>query len=590
MPGSIRGVLLWRSNSFLGIMMVNVDDWTCEPLSTHLVSAERDQELEQQRRLQLERVIKGFPRSLQLDTPAVCGRLRKEKTRFSALLRKDEGYILEMAVALKHLTYAILVAVVVFSSIALILSLVRISNVFLPPKNKYGMVFDAGSSHTSLFIYQWESDKENNTGVVSQTLSCDVEGPGISSYANDPPKAGESLRKCLDEAMKTIPAERQSEVPAYLGATAGMRLLRQKNKLAADQVLNEVAKTMQQYPVNFRGARIITGEEEGAYGWITVNYLLDSFIKYAPKQRDWIHPHSAKILGALDLGGASAQISFIPSDSITDTTKAYKFSLYGFGYTIYTHSYLCYGQNEALKQVVQKLIKDTSAKNASHPCYPKGYETTISTASFLVSPCTAAHESFPPEAPRNVTLFGTGNATECLRVVRQIFNFSACGQGQTCGFNGVYQPPVNGQFFAFSAFYYTFSFLNLTSGQSLATVTNTIQEFCARNWTYLLSSYPKERENWLRDYCGNANYILVLLLDAYKFSETNWKNIMFQMKAANTDIGWTLGYMLNLTNMIPAETMEQVKGHSQDTWIAAIFFIILTLAICIVALAIFFCS
>lgn len=79
--------------------------------------------------------------------------------------------------------------------------------------------------------------------------------------------------------------------------------------------------------------------------------------QYSPKQRDWIHPHSAKILGALDLGGASAQISFIPSDSITDTTKAYKFSLYGFGYTIYTHSYLCYGQNEALKQVVQKLIK-----------------------------------------------------------------------------------------------------------------------------------------------------------------------------------------------------------------------------------------
>lgn len=64
----------------------------------------------------------------------------------------------------------------------------------------------------------------------------------------------------------------------------------------------------------------------------------------------------------------------------------------------------------------------------------------------------------------------------------------------------------------------------------------------------------------------------------------------FPGQAANTDIGWTLGYMLNLTNMIPAETMEQVKGHSQDTWIAAIFFIILTLAICIVALAIFFCS
>ena len=38
------------------------------------------------------------------------------------------------------------------------------------------MVFDAGSSHTSLFVYEWDSDKENDTGVVSQTLSCNVQG------------------------------------------------------------------------------------------------------------------------------------------------------------------------------------------------------------------------------------------------------------------------------------------------------------------------------------------------------------------------------------------------------------------------------
>lgn len=36
---------------------------------------------------------------------------------------------------------------------------------------------------------------------------------------------------------------------------------------------------MQEYPVAFKGARILTGEEEGAYGWITINYLLDSFTK-----------------------------------------------------------------------------------------------------------------------------------------------------------------------------------------------------------------------------------------------------------------------------------------------------------------------
>nr|XP_048679213.1 ectonucleoside triphosphate diphosphohydrolase 8-like isoform X4 [Caretta caretta] len=403
-----------------------------------------------------------------------------------------------MSIDLRRYIPAILVALAVSSSIVFILSLVRIQNVSLPPNNKYGMVFDAGSSHTSLFVYQWTSDKTNDTGVVSQMLSCNVQGPGISSYASDPPKAGESLRSCLEDALKVIPDERQREVPVYLGATAGMRLLSMKNKSAADLVLNEVAKSIQQYPVNFHGARIITGAEEGAYGWITINYLLDSFTKYSPRQRDWIHPQSAKILGALDLGGASTQISFIPLGPITDQTKASKFMLYGFNYTIYTHSYLCYGQNQALKQLILKITE------------------------------------------------------------------------------------------AFSAFYYTFSFLNLTSGQPLAIVEDTVQKFCARNWTDLKSSYPKEKDQRLREYCANANYILVLLLDAYKFNQSSWSSIKFQMKAADTDIGWALGYVLNLTNMIPAEAPEQVKGQQRGLWAATIFFIVLTLAFCLVGLLIHF--
>lgn len=37
-------------------------------------------------------------------------------------------------------------------------------------------------------------------------------------------------------------------------------------------------------------------------------------------------------------------------------------------------------------------------------------------------------------------------------------------------------------FQAFSAFYYNFKFLNLTEGQSLATVRETIEHFCTRSW------------------------------------------------------------------------------------------------------------
>ncbi|NWI48425.1 ENTP8 diphosphohydrolase, partial [Picathartes gymnocephalus] len=479
---------------------------------------------------------------------------------------------------------AIVGTLVALSIIALVLSLVRVEDVALPPTVKYGMVFDAGSSHTSLFVYEWDSDKENNTGVVSQTLSCDVQGQGISSYASNPPEAGNSLRECLDKALQVVPAEKHRDVPVYLGATAGMRLLREQNSSAAEQVLAEVARTMQEYPVAFKGARILAGEEEGAYGWITINYLLDSFTKYSPKAHTWLHPEAANIFGALDLGGASTQITFMPEDSALSQNEASEFTLYGYSYNIYTHSYLCYGQNEMLQRLAKELIVSFPSTRVQHPCYPKGYNETFSLSSLRASPCTDGSDPRLPPGDSSVTLEGRGNASGCLAALRKLFNFSACGQSQDCTFDGVYQPPLRGQFIAFSAFYYNFKFLNLTEGQPLAVVREAIEGLCTRSWEDLSSSYPKESPKRLPKYCANANYILTLLLDAYRFNKTSWNNIFFQMKAGSTDVGWTLGYMLNLTNMVPAEAPARLKGHRPSLWAAAITFIILTLILGLAAL------
>ncbi|NXX44967.1 ENTP8 diphosphohydrolase, partial [Tricholaema leucomelas] len=467
--------------------------------------------------------------------------------------------------------------------IALVLSLVRVEDVTLPPTVKHGLVLDAGSSHTSLFVYRWDADKENDTGVVSQALACRAQGQGISSYANDPLKAGESLRECLERGLEAVPAAEQREVPAYLGATAGMRLLREQNSSAADQVLAEVTKTMREYPVAFKGARILTGEEEGAYGWITTNYLLDSFAKYSPGAHAWLRPEAASVLGALDLGGASTQISFVPEGRVMDPDEASRFTLYGFNYSIYTHSYLCYGQDEMLRRLAKELIAVRGQLGSN--C------TLASSANQgLLNACSKRHQQGlrggpdPSEHGRQVTLEGRGNASACQAAVKKLFNFSACGQSQDCSFDGVYQPPVRGHFIAFSAFYYNFKFLNLTKGQSLGTARETIQHFCTRSWQDLSSSYPAEDPGRLPKYCANANYILTLLLDAYKFNESSWKDISFQMKAGSADVGWTLGYMLNLTNMIPAEAPLWAKGHLPSLWAAAITFIVLTFALGLAAL------
>lgn len=54
---------------------------------------------------------------------------------------------------------------------------------------------------------------------------------------------------------------------------------REQNSTKAEQVFAEVTKAIREYPVDFRGAQILTGNEEGSFGWITVNYLLDTLIK-----------------------------------------------------------------------------------------------------------------------------------------------------------------------------------------------------------------------------------------------------------------------------------------------------------------------
>ncbi|MEE6504827.1 hypothetical protein FKM82_005351 [Ascaphus truei] len=458
--------------------------------------------------------------------------------------------------------------------IALILSLVDIKNVSQKSPNKYGMVFDAGSSHTSLFIYQWPADKENDTGIVSQIHVCNVQGPGLSAYADNPAQAGESLKMCMEEAMTVIPAKQQMETTTLLGATAGMRLLRMKNETKTQSIFEEVSKTLKQYPVNFQGARILTGNEEGSLGWITVNYLLGTFIKYSFLD-SWMHPQQSEIYGAMDLGGASTQMTFHPTGIIDDKDTEMFFRLYGYNYTIYTHSYLCYGQDQALKRLLADCIKHSSGNVTTHPCYPRGYRANVSLASVYNSACVA-HTS--ENLTATVLVEGTGDPEKCRSALMQIFNFSACTNKTSCSFDGIYQPHVHGQYYAFSAFYYTFSFLNLTSGQSLSVANRTVWDMCSQEWSKLVESFPLENRRHLLEYCGSAMYIFTLLLDGYKFDDQTWNNIHFHKQAGNTDIGWTLGYMLNLTNRIPSEAGGLLKGHGYNLWVAAIFFIVLSIA------------
>lgn len=56
-------------------------------------------------------------------------------------------------------------------------------------------------------------------------------------------------------------------------------------------------------------------------------------------------------IGALDLGGASTQISFVSDnyDGSESPSNSVTFRLYGNDYNLYTHSFLCYGKDQVLR-------------------------------------------------------------------------------------------------------------------------------------------------------------------------------------------------------------------------------------------------
>lgn len=43
--------------------------------------------------------------------------------------------------------------------------------------------------------------------------------------------------------------------------------------------MKEVENKLRSYPFKFKEATILSGQREGAYGWVTVNYLLENFVK-----------------------------------------------------------------------------------------------------------------------------------------------------------------------------------------------------------------------------------------------------------------------------------------------------------------------
>lgn len=370
----------------------------------------------------------------------------------------------------------------------------------LGSRPNYAVIIDAGSTGSRIHIYQWRARGSTGMPWVAATPFPKPAGakgwvkrvtPGLSAFRNRPGSAAESLRPLIEFAKEKLryDPETMKRTRIYLMATAGMRRLSEDVR---GEIMENVKKFLEKTPFKHIRSEVITGEMEGLFGWISVNYLLGKLQRGRPEET----------VGALDLGGASTQITFVPENPPRFHGRSVK--LGGTTYRVYSYSYLGHGQDQAATRV------------ASESCYPRNY-------------------------PLKNGKKGTGEIEACRQAI--ISDLRVDCTHRPCSLMGEYQPELRGEFLAFSGYWYTAAFFKLSQPMSIAKLEATGSDYCRSEWTRIVEKFRKTPKRFLARYCFSAAYISALLTKGFNFARTS-QRIRSVNKINGQDVGWTLGAVI----------------------------------------------
>ncbi|ESO06941.1 hypothetical protein HELRODRAFT_170977 [Helobdella robusta] len=410
----------------------------------------------------------------------------------------------------------------------------------------YAVVVDAGSSGTRCWVYKLTPvagnklpkiealGSEKSPGGLAKLYVKDLNVEGIKNKIND----------LLNFAKGKVPADQHSKSPIYFMATAGMRSLKELEAIPVFESINQLLNDKTKCPFKVEvPARILAGQEEGLFSWITVNYRQGNL--------DGSSSTGKTTRGVLECGGASLQIAFVPQAQILDS--AYYFKFYTNTFLIYAHSFMNYGQDA----VVDNLEK--GALNAS------------GTADPVTDPCKMKNFNEKKKDTDTKNWKGTGDINGCEVAVKKLFRANDFCSPEPCTVNNVYQPsiPKDMNFVSIGAFYNTFKDIGVVLDKpfKVPVVKEKAREYCSQDYTVFKTTHEldkpenKGKKVFMMDACTMAVYFSVLLSDAFKFPDGT-EQITPVKQIQGVDIDWTVGALIYETEH--GSGQRQSGGGSGD--------------------------
>eukprot|EP00984_Skeletonema_dohrnii_P013073 scaffold5383_cov152-Skeletonema_dohrnii-CCMP3373.AAC.8 len=490
----------------------------------------------------------------------------------------------------------------------------------------HGLMIDAGSTGSRMHVYEFEPRVLMNKHEVTQAVSgkklsfpgtnsrwTERLRPGISEFANidDDEEMERAIADYLEPLLsfaRSVMHSKEEEFgnfPIFLKATAGLRIVPSKQRQRVISTVRKLFKNETFCPFwdESERVRVISGEEEAVYDWAGVNVLLGNLMSNSEGVGE-AYGGAIRTYGALDMGGASSQISYYQPEGDV-MSGLFKLQIgQGKHWNVYAHSHLMYGMNEAEKRRKAHLVADTTAKarlqdGVFDPCLPGGGKKTIEFKSLIhignngletwnatVDDFASASSSTDPGLYHAVLVNNeeTGNWDQCKELAKGLFNKEAnawCDYSHrgSCSFAGVYQPERPSpelEFYAFSNYFHVWQFLQLESRSSIAQLEAKGREVCSQSWDDLVQYNEGNQQNVfteeeLKTYCFRAAYVHEILRSGYGFKSDEY--VIATDIVNGQKVTWALGSILYEINTLPWDYIEihgkrHVNNHVQNDIIA----------------------